>query len=229
MAIALLSASGGTGTQSGGDTTIEDVDLGTGSDRVLLVFIGTGGAGTGANHFNSATAGGQAMTMHTNGLSTGSGYGFVLFYLGGASLPTGVNDIVINEDGIATGRHVYAIYNGVDSSSPVDAVANYEETTASPSTSVSAATGNLAVLIGAARGVTPFTEGSGVTQDFEGAFFGSSEAWGVWSKAGAGGATTINGTLSGAAEWTSVVLEVNATPSSGSGGGNSRRMLMGVG
>jgi hypothetical protein len=194
------------------------LDVGSGSDRVLLVLATLSGAGT---NINSATYAGTAMTAITAqiaGPDQGGG-GAMQYRLFGLANPTsGSNNIVVtNSDGNKKPGMIALCYTGVDQTTPWDTgnglvtagttgnTANFGNGT----TTVASATGDLVALLLMHDSAVTFTAGTGTTLRQSGGPGFSQRTFGG-DEAGAA-AVIIGGTLSGSSWYLGAAINLNAS------------------
>lgn len=223
MAIAYENSTGHTIDWS--STITKALDAGVNADRCVLVFAMTDRGS--ATTISSATYGGVAMTAHTAFTTGGSGYDGRLFYLGGAA--SGSNNVVVTySDGNSKPKIIAVAYSGVDTTTPVDQLANYNPGAGvtAPSATVTSAADDLVVLMCAYNGATSATPAAPATERFDAvlasAFYGF-----IWDEAGAA-SVTINGTLTSSEVW-GAALNLNAASAGATGVPATNRFMMGVG
>mgnify|MGYP000432135485 FL=1 len=200
---------------------------GTNSDRCVLVFawIDRGGADT----ITGATYGGNTMTAGTAMQSGITGYDGRLFWIAGASCPSGANNInvTVSSGGCKVG-FVAVAYSGVDGTTPVSNETTGGTNSSTNTWTLSSATGNLVVALASMNpaGIT-VSGGSGTTMRVNATGLTTFTA-NAFEKAGAS-SVTISGTTSGSTEWWGTAVSLNAVGGGGGGSTNKTLMMFGLG
>src|SRR5690606_15855210 len=156
-----------------------------------------------------------------------SGYDFRLFYLAGAA--SGSNTLAVTySDGNMKPKMLAGAWSGVDQTTPVSGLTNGTGSTSTPSWMVTSATGELVAQFGGQIGATSASPGSPAVERID-QQFGTTGFYGwLWEEDGAA-SVTINGTLSGVAEWFGTAFSIKAAsaglvvnPLTGIGGSAAR-------
>ena len=223
MAIAYVSSTSQTGDFVSSLT--KALDVGTADDRVLLVFACTDRGS--ATTISSATYNGVSMTAHTAFTSTLSNIDGRLFYL--AAPTSGSNSIVVTySDGNTKPKFLAAAYSGVDGTTPVDQLTNYSANTSAPTATISSASGDMVIFMGAYINRTAIAPSSPAVEQFD-AVMGTGVYGFLFEEAG-DTSVTIDGTVSGgAAEVWATALNLNAAGGGATGVPATNRFMMGVG
>lgn len=202
----------------------KSLDAGTNDNRCVLVFAVTDRGS--ATTISSATYAGVSMTAHTAFTTGVSGYDGRLFYLGNAA--SGANNVVVSySDGNTKPKIIAVAYSGVDTTTPVDQLANYNPgITTAPSATVTSAANDLVVLMCAYNGATAAAPSAPATERFDAvlaaAFYGF-----VWDEAGAA-SVTIDGALTSSEVW-GAALNLNAASGTATGVPATNLFMMGAG
>ena len=128
MAIALGNTSNKTDTGTGDSTAF---DSGTGSDRILIIGFSNFDANATNRQVSTLTYGGQALTKVTNSVgdnATSSGRSEMWYLI---DPPTGSNNVAVTfagADNITNSDYFYAVFTGVDQSTPIDDSDNHQTT-----------------------------------------------------------------------------------------------------
>lgn len=209
MAIAFANSATGTGDFVSSITFA--IDVGTGSDRVLLVLATTDRSGT--TTIDSCTYNGTSMTAHTAGTSSPDGIDYRAFYL--ANPTSGSNNVVVTYSGSGTKPKALALaYTGVDQTTPVSGLTNNSAFSSTPSWTVSSATGDLVVSMAMQTGRTAVTPTSPATERMDQLIAGSMYGF-VFEEAGAASVTIDGSSTGGSCTWWGTGLSLKAASAAG--------------
>ena len=184
----------------------------SGSTVNRLLIVGVSWSDANSRQISSVTYGGVAMTAIAVSVTNGSSAKVQMYRLYGGTLPTGTNNVVVTWSGTVTGVIGATTFYGVDQTTPLGALVGTTGNTATPTHTVTSATGDLVVDTMAAGGGTPVVDPSqtqwwNLTQTVRGAgstkpgaasvtmswTLGSTQSWAIQAvpvKAAAAGAFT---------------------------------------